>query len=212
MLPTEANQLQMEDTFIVPCFCPETAWDALLRSRSTACSYHLWAEALSTQKTIVIHNNSEIPVDFSWRAFPSIQEDLCRPTVGDLSKAGSYVCSGPRRLARSSSSRLESTSSVQGSLIIRAVQQCTTQVQLKQEETDEAAALQELSSMGHSDAALFSSPVLWRAQAVSGEDSDEESQLSESSDEYMTKCSSLGAWNLRDTSPANLQTSADCEG
>lgn len=42
-----ASQLQLEDTFI----------------------------ALSMQKTIVIHNNSEIPVDFSWRAFPSIQED-----------------------------------------------------------------------------------------------------------------------------------------
>ncbi|CAE7461731.1 HYDIN [Symbiodinium sp. CCMP2592] len=94
-----ANQLQMEDTFI----------------------------ALSTQKTIVIHNNSEIPVDFSWRAFPSIQEEIG--------------------------------------------QKLKLQVQLKQEESDEAAALQELSSMG--------------------EDSDEESQLSESSDEYMTKCSSL---------------------
>ena len=33
-------------------------------------------KALSTQKTIVIHNNSEIPVDFSWRAFPSIQEEI----------------------------------------------------------------------------------------------------------------------------------------
>lgn len=33
-------------------------------------------EALSTQKTILIHNNSEIPVDFSWRAFPSIQEEI----------------------------------------------------------------------------------------------------------------------------------------
>ncbi|CAE7232366.1 HYDIN [Symbiodinium sp. CCMP2456] len=97
-----ANQLQMEDTFI----------------------------ALSTQKTIVIHNNSEIPVDFSWRAFPSIQEEIG--------------------------------------------QKLKLQVQLKQEESDEAAALQELSSMG--------------------EDSDEESQLSESSDEYMTKCSSQGAW------------------
>ena len=42
-----ASQLQLEDTFI----------------------------ALSMQKTIVIHNSSEIPVDFSWRAFPSIQED-----------------------------------------------------------------------------------------------------------------------------------------
>ena len=33
-------------------------------------------KALSTQKTVVIHNNSEIPVDFSWRAFPSIQEEI----------------------------------------------------------------------------------------------------------------------------------------
>ncbi|CAE7894602.1 Hydin [Symbiodinium microadriaticum] len=86
-------------------------------------SCQLRAEALSTQKTIVIHNNSEIPVDFSWRAFPSIQEEIG--------------------------------------------QKLKLQVQLKQEESDEAAALQELSSMG--------------------EDSDEESQLSESSDEYMTK-------------------------
>ena len=32
--------------------------------------------------------------------------------------------------------------------------------------------------------------------ALKGEDSDEESQLSESSDEYMTKCSSPGAQEL----------------
>ncbi|CAJ1447961.1 unnamed protein product [Effrenium voratum] len=90
-----ANQLQMEDTFI----------------------------ALSTQKTIVIHNNSEIPVDFSWRAFPSIQEEIG--------------------------------------------QKLKLQVQLKQEEHEEAAALQEL-----------------------GDDSEEES-LSESSDEYDARFSSL---------------------
>ena len=31
MLPTEANQLQMEDTFIVPCFCPETLVGCLVK-------------------------------------------------------------------------------------------------------------------------------------------------------------------------------------
>ncbi|CAK8990089.1 unnamed protein product [Durusdinium trenchii] len=93
-----ASQLQLEDTFI----------------------------ALSTQKTIVIHNNSEIPVDFSWRAFPSIQEEIS--------------------------------------------QKLKLQVQLKQEEQDEASAIQELHSAGESEA---------------------ESVLSDTSEEYDTRCTSL---------------------
>lgn len=95
-----ATQLQLEDTFI----------------------------ALSTQKTIVIHNNSEIPVDFSWRAFPSIQEEIS--------------------------------------------QKLKLQVQLKQEEAEEASAIQDLRSSGSIE-------------------SDVESQLSESSDEYNTRGASL---------------------
>ena len=53
-----------------------------VRNNNTAEKTHLRFQALrrikalSTQKTIVIHNNSEIPVDFSWRAFPSIQEEI----------------------------------------------------------------------------------------------------------------------------------------
>lgn len=94
-----ATQLQLEDTFI----------------------------ALSTQKTIVIHNNSEIPVDFSWRAFPSIQEEIS--------------------------------------------QKLKLQVQLKQEEAEEASAIQDLRSSGSIE-------------------SDVES-LSESSDEYNTRGASL---------------------
>eukprot|EP00434_Breviolum_minutum_P033122 symbB.v1.2.029307.t1/scaffold3193.1/size61566/2 len=100
-----ASQLQLEDTFI----------------------------ALSTQKTILIHNNSEIPVDFSWRAFPSIQEEIS--------------------------------------------QKLKLQVQLKQEESEEASAIQDLRSSGSIE-------------------SDVESQLSESSDEYDTRCASLKATEL----------------
>ena len=67
----KANQLQMEDTFIVLLlhFIKE-------EGRGGVGESHAMAKALSTQKSIIIHNNSEIPVDFSWRAFPSIQEDL----------------------------------------------------------------------------------------------------------------------------------------
>jgi hydrocephalus-inducing protein len=32
--------------------------------------------ALSTQSTIMVHNHSDVPVDFSWRAFPTIEEEI----------------------------------------------------------------------------------------------------------------------------------------
>lgn len=32
--------------------------------------------ALSTQTTVMIHNHSDVPVDFSWRAFPTIEEEI----------------------------------------------------------------------------------------------------------------------------------------
>ena len=92
------------------------------------------------------------------------------------------------------------------------------QVQLKQEEGDEAAALQELSSMGSWDGLKRPLRVLDLLLQLlqmlhlgghflrQGEDSDEESHLSESSDEYMTKCSSRGP--QRTQQRAQIQRSA----
>ena len=34
--------------------------------------------ALSAQSTITIENNSDVPIDFSWRAFPTVEEEIAQ--------------------------------------------------------------------------------------------------------------------------------------
>lgn len=60
--------------------------------------------ALTAQGTVVIQNDSDVPVDFSWRAFPTVEEEIA--------------------------------------------QKLKLQVQLKQEETEEALFLQQARSAG----------------------------------------------------------------